>query len=282
MKKTGGAGGGGAVCPRSDNDPSPEAPAPPPPPTPAATEGGGRPPARHPRGWGRPPRPAAGPSQAAPAPRHGRGPQPAAPGPQGGGGSPRGAARPGGAATKRRGPGSGGQGRQALTGRWRGSPSVPLCPARPAGPGRGQRAVSPLLSSPLSAPFRGHVWGWGGGGLRDGVAAAGRYGPGREGGSPAAARAGSGGRHRRRCSVRALGSFRPHQGRAGPRGPREAGRRERGRSPRRLVAILVLLLLRGAECPLPARLPALPPPSAPPPPPGWLRSPPLPRPGEAA
>lgn len=134
----------------------------------------------------------------------------------------------------------------------------------PPGPGRGRRAA-PLRSPLLFAP-RARRSG-------ERVAAAGRCGPGREGGSPAEAQEGSGGRRRRRCSVLAAGSFRPHQGRAAPGGPREAGRGERGRSPWRLVAILVLLL-RGAECPLPARLP--PPSAPPPPPPGWL-----PRPGPA-
>lgn len=145
----------------------------------------------------------------------------------------------------------------------------PLRPARPAGAGE-RAAGGPSLLSASFAPRARR------GGSGERVAAAGRCGPGREGGSPAEAREGFGGRHRRRrCSVLAAGSFRPHQGRAGPGGPREAGRGVRGRSPRRLVAILVLLLLlllRGAECPLPARLP---PPSAPPPP-GWL-----PRPGPA-
>lgn len=161
-----------------------------------------------------------------------------------------------GGATKRRGPAEGGGHspgrRRALVG--------PLRPARPAGAGeRAAGGPSPLLFAPRAR--------------RSGerVAAAGRCGPGREGGSPAEAREGSGGRRRRRCSVLAAGSFRPHQGRAAPGGPREAGRGERGRSPWRLVAILVLLL-RGAECPLPARLP--PPSAPPPPPPGWL-----PRPG---
>lgn len=248
--------------------------------------GGRRLPVQHPRGAGRPLRPAAGPRQAKRSrqpgraggrspPRRARG---AAAGPP--------AARPGsqGGATKRRGPGSGRQRRQALTGGRRGSLAVPSVgaavpdPARRAGEGAAGGLSSPA-SSPLSAAFHGHGSPRGRGQLGEGVAAAGRSGPGWESSSPAAAQAGSGGR--RRCSVRALGSFRPHQGRAGPRGPRKAGRRERGRSPRRLVAILVLLL-RGAECPLPARLPALPPPpSAPPPLPGWLRWPPLPRPGEA-
>lgn len=115
--------------------------------------GGRRLPVQHPRGVGRPLRPAAGPRQAKrsrqPGRAGGRSPPRRARGAAAG--SP--AARPGsqGGATKRRGPGSGRQRRQALTGGRRGSLSVPLCPTRPAGPGRGQRAVSrlplPLLSS---------------------------------------------------------------------------------------------------------------------------------------
>lgn len=270
---------GGEGCPRSDNDPSPEAPAPPPPP-----------PTRRREAAARTASPGSGAataacgraetSQAEPAAWQGRGPQPAAPGPRGGGGFPRGAAGFAGRCNKAAGPGE----RQAAPpGTHRGAAGVSVgaavpYPARRAGEGAAGGLSSPA-SSPLSAAFHWHGSPRGRGQLGEGVAAAGRSGPGWESSSPAAAQAGSGGR--RRCSVRALGSFRPHQGRAGPRGPRKAGRRERGRSPRRLVAILVLLL-RGAECPLPARLPGLPPPpSAPPPLPGWLRWPPLPRPGEA-
>lgn len=145
----------------------------------------------------------------------------------------------GGGATKRRGPGSGGH---SPGGGRQGAPGGPALPAG-AGGGSGGR---PLLSSPLRSCSHS----------RSGT---GGRGPGPEGGSPAEARAGSGGRHR--CSALRPGSSRPHQGRAGRGG---AGRRERGRSPWRPVAILVLLLLRGTECPLPARLPALPPPSRPP------------------
>lgn len=151
-------------------------------------------------------------------------------------------------------------------------PAVRLCR-----PGEGAAGGPSLLA--LLSPLCSLAASWARlGGLRGAAAVAGRCGPGRGDGS---SRAGSGGRrrHRRCCTVRAPGSSRPHQGRAEPRGPR----RERSRSPRRLVAILVLLLL-GAACPLPARLPALPPPSAPPPlpptAPGWLRS--LLRPVEAA
>lgn len=91
-------------------------------------------------------------------------------------------------------------------GRRRRSPSVPLCPARPAGPGRGQRAVSPLLFSLRSFPRArlgarlgggGYATGWprpGGAGRAGRAAPPLRPGRALAGGTAAAAASGRWGR----------------------------------------------------------------------------------------